>query len=164
MNEAVEEEEDFKLVFSDDSKEEYSEEEANKKDEMFVDDASSDEEGEQGASSYRSLSNKEERVKFLNQTRNPEEVAYEYEEEYFGEDDMPELFNPENREEVEFDSFDNNFDKSQTFKNSLLYFSNNVDNQFFYAVAYGLMYCKLNGQNVLLENAREILGDEFLLN
>ena len=67
---------------------------------------------------------------------------------------MPELFDPENREEVEFDSFDNSFDKSQTFKNSLLYFSNNVDNQFFYAVVYGLMYCKLNEQNVLLENAR----------
>ena len=31
----------------------------------------------------------------------------------------------------------------------------------FYAVVYGLMYCKLNGQKVLLENAKETLGSEF---
>ena len=42
---------------------------------------------------------------------------------------MPELFDPENREGVEYDSFDNYFDKSQIFKNSLLRFAN-VDNQF----------------------------------
>ena len=60
---------------------------------------------------------------------------------------MPELFDPENREDVEFDSFDNYLDKSQIFKNSLLRFDN-VDNQFFYAVIYGLLQFKLNGQNV----------------
>ena len=33
----------------------------------------------------------------------------------------------------------------------------------FYAVVYGLMYCKLNGQDVLLENAKETLGNQFFI-
>ena len=57
---------------------------------------------------------------------------------------MPELY------DVEFDSFDNFFDKSTIFKNSLLRFDN-VDNQFFYAVLYGVLHTKLNGQNVEIE-------------
>ena len=69
MNEAIEEREDnFKLVFSDDSKEEYSEEEeqldSNNEDEMFICNESDDEDGEQDASFYRSLNNKEKHVKF----------------------------------------------------------------------------------------------------
>ena len=35
-----------------------------------------------------------ERVEFSNQTRNPDEVVDESENEYYGEDDMPELFDP----------------------------------------------------------------------
>ena len=34
---------------------------------------------------------------------------------------------------------------------------------FFYAVVYGLMYCKSNGGNVFLENAEETLGDELFI-
>ena len=158
LNEAIEEQkENFKLVFSDDSEEVYSKEEEqldsyaeNNEDEMFVCDKSSDKNGEQGPSFYRSLNNKEERVKFPNQTRNPKEVVKKFEDDYFGADDMPELFDPENRDEVEFDSFNNSLDKSQTFKNSLVCFTN-VDNHFFYAVAYSLMYCKLNGKEIILE-------------
>ena len=138
LNQAVEEQEDdFKLIFSDDSEGEYSEEEEqsdsymeNNEDEMFVCDSSSDEDGEQDASFYRSLNAKEERVNFPNQTRNPEEVVEESDEDYFGEDDMPELFDQENRDEVEFDSFINSLDKSQAFKKSLLRFTD-VDNYFF---------------------------------
>ena len=166
MNEAIEEREDnFKLVFSDDSKEEYSEEEqldSNNEDEMFVCNESNDEDGEQDASFYRSLNNKEEHVKFPNQTKNPEEVVQESDDEYFGEDDMPELFDPENRDEVEFNSFDNSSNKSQAFKESLVRFGN-VDNHFFYAVVYGLMYCKNNEGNVFLENAEETLGNELFI-
>ena len=33
----------------------------------------------------------------------------------------------------------------------------------FYAVVYGLMYCKLNGQDVLLENTKETLGNQFFI-
>ena len=158
LNEAVEEQGyDFKLVFSDDSEGEHSEEEEL---DSFVCDSSSDEDGEQDASFFRSLNNKEERVKFPNQTRDPEEVVEESDEDYFGEDDMPELFDPENRDEVEFDSFIKSLDKSQVFKKSLLRFSD-VDNHFFHAVVYGLMYCKLNGQKVLVKNAEETLGSEL---
>ena len=79
LNEAIKErEDDFKLVFSDDSEEEYSEEEelldSINEDEMLVCDEFDDEDGEQDASFYRSLNNKEERGKFPHQTRNPEVV------------------------------------------------------------------------------------------
>ena len=57
LNEAIEEEDDFKIDFFDESEGEYSEEEENK---MFVCNSSSDEDGEQEASFYRSLNNKEE--------------------------------------------------------------------------------------------------------
>ena len=159
MNEAIEEREgDFKLVFSDDSEEQYSEEE----DEMFICDESDDEDGDQDASFYRSLNNKEEQVKLVNQTRNPEEAVQEPDNECFGEDDMPELFDPENREEVEFNSVENSSNNSQAFKESLVCFGN-VDNHFFYAVVYGLMYYKSNGGNVFLENADETLGNELFI-
>ena len=74
--------------------------------------------------------------------------------EYFG-DDMSELFDPENREKVKFNSFGNSSNKSQAFKECLVCFGN-VDNHFSYAVVYGLMYCKSNGGNVFLENADEL--------
>ena len=79
LNEAIKvREDDFKLVFSDDSEEEYSEEEEQldsiNEDEMLVCDEFDDEDGEQDASFYRSLNNKEERGKFPHHTRNPEVV------------------------------------------------------------------------------------------
>ena len=123
LNEAIEEEDDFKIDFFDESEGEYSEEEENK---MFVCNSSSDEDGEQEASFYRSLNNKEEWVKFRNQTTNPEEVVDESEDEYFGEKDMPELFDPETRENVEFDTFSSASNKSKLFKNSLLRFANDL--------------------------------------
>ena len=144
LDEAIEEDDDFKLVFPGDSEEEFSEEEQELN---FIDGDEGEE--QQEASCYRSVDNNE-RVKFSNQTRNPDKVVNELKGEYYGEDDMPELFDPENREDVEFDSFGNYLDKSQIFKNSLLRFDN-VDNQFFYAVIYGLLHFKLNGQNVQLE-------------
>ena len=75
---------------------------------------------------------------------------------------MPELFDPEKREDVEFDSFDNYSDKSQIFKNSLLRFAD-IDNQFFYAVLYGNMHCKLSGCSVELQFGKRVLGTEFFI-
>ena len=88
LNEVIEEDNEFKLVFSDDSEEEFSEEEQELN---FID----DDEGEvqEEASFYRNIDNNEH-VKFSNQTRNPDEVVNESEDEYYGEDDMPELFDP----------------------------------------------------------------------
>ena len=96
-------------------------------------------------------------LKFLNQTRNFNEIIRESHQEYFGEDDLPELFDPENREEVEFDLFEKNQSKSSKFKNTLLQFEN-VDNPFFYSIIYGLLYNKLNGKNIKLENTEKFLG------
>ena len=96
------ESEDYKLVFSDD---EYEMEEDRdvEEDSMFFDDSL--EEEEEDRSFHRDLNNRENYPRFSNQTRNPIEVVNESEEEYYGEDDMPELFDPENREEVNFDLF-----------------------------------------------------------
>ena len=152
LNEVIGENDGLKITFSDDTEEEFCEEESN-----FIDEDEGEEQQEEDASFYRSIDNME-RVKFSNQTTDPHEAVDELEDEYYGEDDMPELYNPENREDVEFDLFDNFLSKSQTFKNSLLHFSD-VDNQFFYAV----LHCKLNGQNVRLESAEKVLGTDFFI-
>ena len=157
LNEAIQEDDEFKLVFSDDSEGEFSKEEQELN---FIDDNEGEEQEE--ASFYRNVDNNE-RVRFSNQTRNPDKVVNESEDEYYGEDDMPELFDPENREDIEFDSFDNYSDKSQIFKNNSLLRFADVDNQFFYAVLYGIMHCKLSGRSVELQFAERVLGTEFFI-
>ena len=156
LNEGIEEDDEFKLVFSDNSEEEFSEEQELN----FIDDDEGEEQEE--ASFYRSVDNNE-CVIFSNQTKNPDDVVKESEDEYYGEDDMPELFDPENREDIEFDSFDNYSDKSQIFKNNSLLRFADVDNQFFYAVLYGIMHCKLSGRSVELQFAERVLGTEFFI-
>ena len=133
LNETIEEDDEFELVFSDDNEEEFPEEKLN-----FIDDDEGEEQEE--ASFYRSVDNNE-RVKFSNQTRNPDEVVNESEDKYYGEDDMPELYDPENRKGIEFDLFDNYFDKSQFFKKSLVHFDS-VDNHFF--MLFFMVFCTLN--------------------
>ena len=158
LNEAIEEDDEFKVVFPDDSgDEEFSEEEEGLN---FID----DDEGEvqQEASFYRGIDNSE-RVRFSNQTRNPEEVVDESEDEYYREDDMPELYDPEKREDVEFDLSDKHFDKSQIFKKSLLHFEN-VDNQFFYAVLYGLLHSKTKNKMFNLKALNKFWELNFSLN
>ena len=153
LNEATEEDNEFKLVFSDDSEGELFEEEDEGEELNFIDDVV--EEEPQDESFCRKVDNQP--LKFLNQTRNFNEIIRESHQEYFGEDDLPELFDPENREEVEFDLFEKNQSKSSKFKNTLLQFEN-VDNPFFYSIIYGLLYNKLNGKNIKLENTEKFLG------
>ena len=148
LNEAIQEDDEFKLVFSDDSEGEFSEEEQELN---FTDDDEGEEQEE--ASFYRNVDNNE-RVKFSN-FRNPDKVVNESE-------DMPELFDPEKRKDVEFHLFDNYSDKSQIFENSFLRFGD-VDNQLFYAVLYGIMYCKLSGLSVELQFAERVLGSELFI-
>ena len=144
LNEAeVECKEDYKLVFSDDK---YKTEDAStveEEDSMFIDNSLDEEEDR---SFYRDLDNRENYLRFPNQTRNPIEVVNEPEEEYYEEDNMPEIFDPENREEVSFDLFANDKDKASKFKSTLVCFPDIV-NHFFYAVIYGLMSNKLNVRN-----------------
>ena len=148
LNEAIQEDDEFKLVFSDDSEGEFSEEEQELN---FTDD--DEEEEQEEASFYRNVDNNE-RVKFSN-FRNPGKVVNESE-------DMPELFDPEKRKDVEFHLFDNYSDKSQIFENSFLRFGD-VDNQLFCAVLYGIMYCKLSGLSVQLQFAERVLGSELFI-
>ena len=171
LNEAVEEEKDYKLAFSDEqssSDEEFFNDDEERYDEStiadveFIDDSITEKEQED-ESFYRNLNNREEYVNFSKQIRNPIEVVNEEEPDYFGEDDMPELFDPEDREQVDFDLFDSFSDRSMKFRESLLRFSNDIENQFFYAVIYGLMHLKLKGMDVKLENARETLGEKLFL-
>ena len=126
---------------------------------MFIDNSLDEEEDR---SFYRDLDNRENYLRFPNQTRNPIEVVNEPEEEYYEEDNMPEIFDPENREEVSFDLFANDKDKASKFKSTLVCFPDIV-NHFFYAVIYGLMSNKLNGRNFELENADESLGNDFFI-
>lgn len=128
--------------------------------EMFID--SSYQDKEEDISFYRSFENREEYPRFRNQTKNPVEVAKEPEAEYFGEDEMPELFDPEERENVTFDSFKSDRDKATKFKQSLVCFPD-AENHFFYAVIYGILFHKLKGQDMKLEKARKTLGEKFLI-
>ena len=75
---------------------------------------------------------------------------------------MPEFFDPEHREDVEFDLFDSSHDKSHFFKKSVEHFKD-VHNHFFYAVIYGIMHHRLNGRNITLENAENVLGPKFFI-
>ena len=69
-NEAAEEESDYKLVFSDNSSDEEFFEEETESDQEFIYDFNAEEE-EQGESFYTKLDNREDYIKFSNQTRNP---------------------------------------------------------------------------------------------
>ena len=76
LNEAIVEDDEFKLVFSDVREEEFSEEE---KELNFIDEEEGEEQQQEEASFYRSVDN--ERIRFSNQTRNPEKVVDESEDE-----------------------------------------------------------------------------------
>ena len=139
LNEAIEEDNDFKLVFSDESDGELFEEEGQELN--FIDDTIEEEEIED-ESFYSKVDNQP--LNFLNQTRNFNEVLQNQDYEYYGVDDLPELFDPENREEVEFDISQKKKElKATNFKKSLLQFEN-VDNSFYCSVIYDLLYNKLN--------------------
>ena len=74
------------------------------------------------------MNNRENYPRFANQTRNPIEVVNEPEEEYYGEDDMPEFFATDS-------------EKAMRTKNSLVCFSND-QNHFFMLLFMDL--CTIN--------------------
>lgn len=100
-------------------------------DEMFIDDSDQDDE-EEDPSFYGSFDNREEYHRFRNQTKGPVEIVKEPESKYYGEEDMPELFDSENREDVTFDSFESDRDKADLFEKSLLCFSE-VENHYLWS-------------------------------
>ena len=83
----IEEDNEFKLVISDESEGELFEEEDEGEELIFVD---NDVEVEpKDESFYRKVDNQP--LTFLNQTRNFNEIIQESHQEYFGEDDLPEI-------------------------------------------------------------------------
>ena len=106
LNEAFEDE--F-IEFSDSTTEEENSEDES---DSFVENDVED--GEQEPSFYRSIDNKNERVKFFIQKF--ETDSEKIDEDYYGDDDQPELFNPEKSEKIEFDSFEKSQDLSAAFK------------------------------------------------
>lgn len=64
------------------------------------------EQPEEDISFYRDPANLGDYYKFPNQTRDPRHATYEDDEMYFGKgDSQHELFAPQTRDEIEFDSF-----------------------------------------------------------
>ena len=151
FNEASDED-DFNNFSDESNEEEYSEDESD----LFIDEEMSDR--EQNLSFYRGLENNAERVTFFNQ----ETVVdpNDFDGEYFGDDNQPELFDPENAENVEFNTFENDQDLSLGFKKSLLRFEK-TENPCMYAIIFGVMYQKRKTQDILLEKAEETLGTIF---
>ena len=79
--------------------------------------------------------------RFHGQTRNPVDTVFSDTGRYFGDDEQPELFPPENREHVTFDRFEGFERAASIFRNTLVNFSN-IKNYLFNSVIYGLMYYK----------------------
>ena len=155
LNEAEVEGSDFKLVFSDDEEDMVT----TTDDRQFIYHSGKQAEDR---SFYRDINNREHYPRFINQTRDPVEAVNEPAEEFYGDDDMAEMYDPEKREDIDFDLFDLDHDRAMRFKNCLVCFSD-VENHFYDAIIFGIMYDKLKGQNVKLENAKETLGDDFFL-
>ena len=140
------------LVFSDDEDENIPD-----KIDNFIDDT--DQQG-QGVSFYRQLDseNIEDYPKFPNSTKNPKEAVHEDEEPYFGEEDtQPKLYDPEDRNFVDFDKFDG-FEKSvKKFKGTLKNFKDS-ENSFFNAIIYSLVFYKSEGKIIDTNKIEEVLG------
>ena len=99
---------------------------------------------------------------FTNKTRDPRAVVYKDDEMFFGtEDTQPELFAPENREDVEFDK-SGDFEKSvKKFKDTLQNFEN-TNNPFFDSIVYCVMFRITEGKVALEKNkANDVLGKDF---
>ena len=62
------------------------------------------------------LKNREEFYQFKNQIKNPVEKHWKSALEFYGDDDLPEMFSPEDREHVEFDISSNTKERAANFK------------------------------------------------
>ena len=78
---------------------------------------------------------------------------------------MPELFAPEDRKNVNFHSFSKDKERALNLKKSLQCFVPEQENQFFYAVLYGLMYHKIKDatpiSKISIDDAEKTVGRDF---
>ena len=99
--------------------------------------------------------------KFPNQTIDPRIATYENDELYFGEEyQQSELYEPKNRDSVEFDKF-SGFEKSiKKFKKTSKNFENS-DNTFFDSIVYGVMYHMTEEKIIEKGKMKDVLGNGF---
>ena len=102
-----------------------------------------------------------ENVDHYNKFPNQTVAVYEDDEMFFGtEDQQPELYEPQNREDVEFDKFVGFEESIKKFKETLQSFEN-TDNPFFDSIVFGLMF-KITEGNVLQNNkVNDVLIKDF---
>lgn len=101
--------------------------------------------------------------KFANQTRDPTLAVYEDDEPIFGnKDTQPELYELDNRDNVEFDKF-SGFERSvEKFKGTLKTLEEASENPFFDAIIFGLMYYMTKEGKVIDWNKiQETIGKKF---
>ena len=129
-------------------------------DNFFTDDEETMAENDE--SFYRSFDNREGFHQFKDQIKNPVEEHQRSTPEFYGDDDLPEMFSPEDREHVEFDISVGTKERADNFKKTLKRFEiDSIENHFFYSVIYGLMFQKTKKTD--LDLAKEILGSDFYL-
>ena len=84
--------------------------------------------------------------KFPNQTREPRIALYEDDEMFFGtEDTQPELYNPQERETVEFGKFESYEKSVEKFMDTLTVFEKS-GNLFFDSIVYGVIHRLMEGK------------------
>ena len=132
--------------------------ESTSSDNFFTDDEETMAENDE--SFYRSFDNREEFHQFKNQTKNPVKEHQRSTPESYGDDDLPEMFSPEDREHVESDISVGTKERADSFKKMLKSFEiDSIKNHFFYSVIYGLIFQKTKKPD--LDLAKEILGSDF---
>ena len=100
LNEAEIESDQLKIDVSEDESEDDSSPSLCE-DDNFIDDFNEQEKNDD-VSFYRKFDNREDFSYFKNQTKNPIEASQRQEENFYGEDNLPELFAPEQRKDTTF--------------------------------------------------------------
>ena len=113
---------------------------------------------------YRRFENRSRFDIFENQVKNPVDESVRSEGAYYGEDDQPEMFSPENRGQIDFHSFENYKERAESLKKTLLRFSDDsIENHFFNSVVYGLMYFKTSERPLKFNSISDLLRRENFL-
>ena len=118
---------------------------------------------ENDESFYRSFDNREEFHKVKNQIKNPAEEHQRQTSDNYGEDDLPEMFSPEDRDHVEFGNSECTKERANNFKKTLQRFDDkSIENHFFYSVVYGLMFQKQKIDHLILIRLKKFYDKIFI--
>ena len=145
----IEEDDEFKLFFLDESEGEFSEEQLD-----FIDDKDGEEQEER--SFYRSADNNEA-VKFSNQTKNPHEVVTNQKMNIMVKMTCQNCSIQNTEKMLDLICLIVLMIKIALSVLKMLIIS------FFYAIIYVIMHHRLNEKNITLENAENVLGPKFFI-